>query len=168
MTLAVIGRVIDRGVVIGMLLSGEQVQAIQDQRAARTSKYRPNVVPRECRTERHGVQVNGTVATLMGLSSCDVVGTPAFALDAMIVHPRRIAHHDFRHAVRPVRTLAERRVRLDDARAGLPIDDDESTRICNHLFVAARQEQQLDRLRDRRLRRHMNERSFVHERRIQG
>src|SRR5206468_8121960 len=79
-TLAVIGRVIDGGVMVGVLLAGKQVESVQDQCAARTRHDRPDVVARERRAERYGVQVDGAVAPLMRLRRGDVVGALALPL----------------------------------------------------------------------------------------
>ena len=63
--LAVVGRVIDRRMVIGVLLAGEQVQPIENQRPARTRQHRTDVVTRQRSAERDEMEVEGTVASLV-------------------------------------------------------------------------------------------------------
>src|SRR5436309_2034653 len=121
---------------------------------------------RERATECDGVQVDRAVPALMCLRGGDVIGAGTLALDAMIIDPGRLSHHDFRDTVRPIRTVAQRCVRLNDARTSFMLEYDEIARVRDNL-VATRQEQQLDRLRDRRLGRHVNKCAFAHERRVQ-
>src|SRR6267143_5300091 len=91
--LAVVRGVVDRGVMIGVLLGGEQVQAVQDQRATWTRHHRADIVPRQRRTERHGMKIDRAITALVRLGCRNVIGPPAVALYAMIIDPGRLSYH---------------------------------------------------------------------------
>ncbi len=134
-TLTVVSGMVDRRMMIGVLLTGQEVQSVEDQPATRTRQDGADVVPRERRPECHHVQVDRTVPTLMRLCRRHVIGARALALDAMIIDPRRLSHHDFGDAVGPVGAVAERRVRLDDARARFAFEHDEIARMRDSRFA---------------------------------
>src|SRR6267378_6557142 len=93
-TLTVVRGVVNRGVMIGMLLAGEQIQAVEDERSTRTRHDGADVVARERATKCDRVQVDPAVPALMRVRRGDVIGPGTLALDAMIVDPRRLSHHD--------------------------------------------------------------------------
>ena len=122
---------------------------------------------RECGPERDKVEIERAVASLMRLGRRDVKGAVALALHAMVVHARTIPDDDLGHRVRPVHVLCQRRVCLHDRRPRLTLDHDEIARMDDNLPVSRRQEQELNRLRDPELGRHVHERALRHERRVQ-
>src|SRR2546423_13643731 len=87
-----------------------------------------DVVARERRTERDRVKIDRTITALMGLGRRNVIGPGTLALDAIVIDPVRLTHHDFGDAVCPIRApplrlpLAQRRIRLDDARARFTLE----------------------------------------------
>ena len=105
MTLAVVGGMIDRRVMIAVLLAGEQVQPVQNQRAAWTPHDGANVVAGERRPERDKMKIEGAVTSLMRLGRSDVKGAIALSLDAMVVDASTITDDDLSHRVRPVHIL---------------------------------------------------------------
>src|SRR2546425_4308828 len=127
--LAVVRGVVDRGVMIGVLLGGEQVQAVQDQRSTRTRQDRADVMACERTPESDRMQVDRAVAALMRLRGRDVIGPGTLALDAMEIDARTVTRADFGDRVRPVDALLEGGVRLHDRGARFALDHDEVARM---------------------------------------
>src|SRR5712664_863849 len=100
--LAVVRDVIDRGVMIGVLLGGEQVQAVQDQRSTRTRHHGADVMACERTPECDRMQVDRAVPALMRVRGGDVIGAGTLALDAMEIEARTVTSADFGDRVCPV------------------------------------------------------------------
>src|SRR6266566_3485728 len=131
--LAVVRGVVDRGVMIGVLLAGDQVQAVQDQRSTRTRQDRADVMASERAAECDRVQVDPAVAALMRLRGGHMIGPGTLALDAMEIDARTVARADFGDRVRPVAALLEAGVRLHDRRARFALDHNEVARMRDDL-----------------------------------
>src|SRR2546425_12111116 len=112
--LAVVRGVVDRGVMIGVLLGGEQVQAVEDQRSTRTRHDRADVMACERATERNRVQVDRAIPALMRMRGGDVIGPGTLALYAMEVDARTVTGGAFGDAVLPVDAPVEGWVSVED------------------------------------------------------
>src|SRR2546425_2859690 len=134
----VVRGVVDRGVMIGVLLGGEQVQAVEDQRSTRTRHDRADVMACERATERNRVQVDRAIPALMRVRGGDVIGPGTLALYAMEVDARTVTGGDFGDRVCPVDVLLEGGVRLDDRRPRFALDHDEVARMCDDLLTTRR------------------------------
>src|SRR2546428_3105089 len=151
----------------GVWRAGEKVKAVKDQRPPGTRQDGADVMASERAAECDRVQVDRAVAALMRLRGGDVIGPGTLALDAMEIDARTVTRADFGDCVRPVDALLEGGVRLHDRSARFALDHDEVARMRDDLAPARRQEQQLNRLSDRHLRRYVDERTIGDERRVQ-
>jgi hypothetical protein len=109
---------VDGRVVIDVLAAAQQIESIQHQPSARPAESRAHVMPCKRAAERDGVQVDGTVPSLHDLRRRNMVRRLRLALHAIRVHVRAVPRDDLGDRVRPVRSLAQRAIRLDHGGAG--------------------------------------------------
>ena len=107
-----------------------QRRTVEQQLRTGAVEHRGDVVPRQRRPEHQQRRMQQAVSTLTRLAHRDVVRRGALPLDAIVVHARAVTHDQLGRRVRQVHALRlKSRVRLDDRRARVPLDDDQRARM---------------------------------------
>src|SRR5213075_716917 len=91
---AVVGGMIDRRVMIGVLRPGEQIQSVEDQCTAGTRHHRADVVTRERSAERDEMKIQRAIAPLVRLRGGDMIRTIAFPLNAIMISAGPVTDDD--------------------------------------------------------------------------
>src|SRR5438045_6134741 len=101
MTRTMVGGVVDRRMMVRVLPPGEQIEAVENQRATRSRHNGSDIMPRQDSAERDRMKVNGAVAPLMCLRRGDVIRARTLSLHTMIVDPGTVAGAERADCVRP-------------------------------------------------------------------
>ena len=142
--------VVDPRMVVDVLATAGQIEAVEGRVAAGRRKGRRQVVARKLRAEAHRVRREAAVTRLLGMDSGDMERLQLFLLQLVVLDCSVGAGEDLRHGVGQIRRAVANGIVLDHRRLRAVFGDDQVARG-NHRPRRAGlggDEQQLDRLLD--------------------